>query len=143
MDLQVKEYNELIVNCCKIILQSYSNLEFLLEEYDYNTSNRAEIDRNLISMAVASKKMLDLVNPLPTSGEIHGLAKEATTVDFQDEVLIVDKNHPKWNFIPWLKEKTCMIEEAIKKLMEFLEHNPDKLNLHPKTIMTSKKYIKV
>jgi len=141
MDLQVKEYNELIVDCCTIILQSHKNLESLLEEYDFHSSNRAEIDRNLISMAVASNKMLDLVHPLPTSGEIHGLPKEATTVDFQDDVLIVDKDHPKWNFVPWFKEKTIAIVEALKKLMEFLEQNPDKLNLHPKATMTPKQYI--
>ncbi|MBN1798175.1 MAG: hypothetical protein JW822_06345 [Spirochaetales bacterium] len=143
MDLQVKEYNELIVDCCKIILQSHKNLEYLLEEYDFHSSNRAEIDRNLIAMSVASNKMLELVYPLPTSGEIHGLPKEATTEDFQDDVLIVDKDHPKWNFIPWFKEKTIAIVDAVRELMELLEQNPSKLNLKLKVAMTSKDYIKM
>jgi hypothetical protein len=143
MDLRVNEYNDLIIDCCKIILQSHKSLESLLEEYDFDLSNRAGIDRNLIAMSVASNKMLDLVHPLPTSGEIHGLPKEATTEDFQDDVLIVDKDHPKWNFVPWFKEKTITIVDAVRELMELLERDPSKLNLKLKVAMTSKDYIKM
>ncbi len=62
-------------------------------------------------------------------GEIHSLPKETTTKDFQDNILIVDKDHPKWNFIPWFKEKTIAIVDALKELMELLEQNLSKLNL--------------
>ena len=78
-------------------------------------------------MSVASRRVLDLVAPLPSSGEIHGLPREATLLGDEPDVLIVDKENPKWDFRPWFTEKATVIGDSINKLMEYLETDPEEM----------------
>jgi hypothetical protein len=123
MDLKVTDFNASIVYWCKIILESQNSLAFLSKEFSPQNikDNRAEIDRNLIQMIVASQKILDLVFPIPNAGQIHGLPKEATLLGDELDILAIDKDNPNWDFKPWFSEKSGALKKAINELLETLE----------------------
>ena len=83
--------------------------------------NRAVIDRNLVAMAVASQNIIELVFPLPNAGEIHGLPREATILRDEPDIIVIDREHPQWDFRPWFSEKSGALKTAINELMEILE----------------------
>jgi hypothetical protein len=141
MEIEIKDFNEFIIKCCKTIKECYDNLQSLLKDYNYFSADRAKIDRNLVKMSIASQKMLNLVMPLPSVGEIHGLPKEATEGVWQPNVTIVDGEHPSWDFKAWFVEKTSRVKKAIDKLMEDLELNPRELQLNADVPVAAEEYV--
>ena len=127
MELTVRKFDAHISTNCEIIKHCHAELTALLVEYKYNTADRPRIDRALVRMSIASRRVLDLVAPLPSTGEIHGLPREATILGDEPEVLIVDKENPKWDFRPWFTEKATVISDSLNKLMEYLETDPEEM----------------
>ncbi len=141
MELKVKKFNDLITQNCKIIKDSHSGLSSLLKDYDFKSQDRSQIDRNLVRMSVASQKIIDLILPIPSAGEIHGLPKEATQLGDEPDVLIVDKENPTWDFRPWFAEKAGRLKNAINRVMNDLETNPEDLKLHPSFPESPEKFL--
>ena len=141
MELKVRKFDDQIISSCEIIKKCHDHLSSILNDYDYKTCDRAKIDRNIVRMSVASDKIIDLILPIPSAGEIHGLPREATQFGDEPDVMIVDKDNPKWDFRPWFAEKSGALREAINKVMNYLETNPDDLVFHPTATTTPKKHI--
>mgnify|MGYP006288445511 FL=1 len=76
-------------------------------------------------MNLSSQKIIDLVFPIPNAGQIHGLPKEATKARYEADVIVVDREHPSWDFRPWFGEKSGSLKEAVNKLMDYLEAEYD------------------
>ncbi len=140
MELKVKEFNNLITHCCKTIQDSHSKLESILKDYDYK-SDRSQIDRNLIKMCVASQKLMNLVLPVPSTGEIYGLPEEATKLDLQDGLLIADKDNPDWDFRSWFIEKVSAIKDGVNELMDRLETDPEEYKIKATAQISTKEFI--
>lgn len=123
MELDVTNYDEAIAGWCKTILEAHKGLAFLTEDFSLQSvyEKRTTIDRNLIKMAVSSQRIIDLVFPIPNSGEIHGLPREATLLGDEPDIIVVDRDHPEWDFMPWFSEKSGALKTAINDLMEILE----------------------
>ncbi len=143
MELKVKKFNDLITQNCKIIKDSHLDLSSLLKDYDFKSHDRALIDRNLVRMSVASQKVIDLILPIPSAGEIAGLPKEATQLGDEIDVLIVDKENPNWDFRPWFAEKAGRLKKAINKVINYLETDPQDLELHPSYPKTPEQFLAV
>ena len=125
MELKVQRFEDHILGNCRIILECHRELTKVLEGFAPGQAGRANTDRSLVRMSVASQKVLDLVAPHPSSGEIHGLPKEATLYGNEPDVLIVDRENPSWDFRPWFTEKATVIRESLNELMANLEIGPD------------------
>jgi hypothetical protein len=123
MELDVSNYEQAIAGWCETILGSYKKLLFLTEGFTVKAvyDNRAVIDRNLVAMAVASENIIELVFPLPNAGEIHGLPREATILGDEPDIIVIDREHPQWDFRPWFSEKSGALKIAINELMEIFE----------------------
>lgn len=141
MELKVEKFNNLIIESCKKILGCHKDLTSLTNDYAFNKLDRASVDRNLVIVSVASQKLMDLVLPIPSSGEIHGLPKEATTLGIEPDVLIVNKDKPEWDFKPWFTEKVSAMKDAVNRLLEYLETDPKDVKLHPSASITSEAYL--
>jgi len=61
MELNVRKFNAHISTNCEIIKQCHTELTDVLSNYECSNLNRAEIDRALVRMSVASRRVLDLV----------------------------------------------------------------------------------
>jgi hypothetical protein len=141
LELNVRKFNAHISTNCEIIRECHAELTDVLNNYDFGTLHRARIDRALVRMSVASRRVLDLVAPLPSSGEIHGLPREATLLGDEPDVLIVDKDNPKWDFRPWLTEKAMVIGDSLNKLMEYLETDPAEMEFGDDARLTTLEFL--
>jgi hypothetical protein len=141
MELKIKEFNNLIIHCCKTIQDSHGKLESILKNYDCQEADRSLIDRNLIKMCVASQKLMNLVLPVQSTGEIYGLPEEVTKLDLQDGLLIADKEHPDWDFKNWFKEKVSAIKDGVNELMEWLETDPEEYKIKATAQISAKEFI--
>lgn len=121
MKLEVVDYNSLIIDSCGTVLDAYNAMDPLIHPHEFGRSQRAVVDRNLIRMIIASDRILDLVLPVPTAGEIHGLPREATTASDDFEIVIVDRENPSWDFKPWFAEKASNLKGAVTKVAVELE----------------------
>lgn len=72
-------------------------------------------------MTISAENIVGLVYPIPNTGEIHGLPKEATMSEDDPDVIVVDKEHPQWDFKAWFGEKSGALKVAVNKLMQYLE----------------------
>ncbi len=142
MDLKVEKYDDLIIESCKTVLHAYTDLNPILEDRKHNSEERGQIDRCLVRMTVASQKIIDLILPLPSSGEIHGLPRESTDAADDPDVLIVDKENQKFDFRPWFAEKTGALKRAIDSLMANLETNPEDVKIHPMADVTAVEHLR-
>lgn len=141
MELNIRKFNDAIVRNCQIIEQCHDELSDLLRDYQYGTRNRPKIDRALVRMSIASTQVLDLVAPLPSAGQIHGLRREVTLSGGEPDVLIVDKDNPKWDFRPWFIEKATVMSDSLNKLMEYLETNPADIEFAPDAGVASLEFV--
>ena len=142
MELNVRKFNTHISHNCETIRLWSSQLTDLLRNYEFNPPERPKIDRALVSMSVASRRILDLVAPLPTAGEIHGLPREATLFGDEPDVQIVDKDNPTWDFRPWFTEKATVLYDSLNKLMEYLEPEHESLDFSANATTTPLEFVK-
>lgn len=49
------------------------------------------------------------------------LPKEARRSAYEQEFIVVDREHPQWDFKAWFGEKSGGLKEAVNKLMDYLE----------------------
>lgn len=133
MDLNVQKFNDMITDNCQTLLNSHAEISGHIRQSGIVSEKRASIDRNLVTMSVASQKILDLVAPLPSTGTIMGLPDEATSFGDELDVLIVDKENPHWDFRPWFTEKSTVIRDSVNRLMALLEDSdketPDEVSI--------------
>ncbi len=79
MEIEWQDFNEIVLNECNNVKQHAQELESLLADYCYDTPLRSKIDRTLVKLSITSQKLMDLVMPIPSTGEIFGLPREATS----------------------------------------------------------------
>lgn len=59
------------------------------------------VDRLLLWMLLHSRRLMDYVAPLQSSGEIFGLPKEFTSGADRPEPVVYRESKPSWDFSPW------------------------------------------
>jgi hypothetical protein len=141
MDLKVRKFNDMIVGSCSVIRESCRALYRLQKSYSYRSPDRSEIDRQLVRISVASQRLTDLVFPLPSAYEIHGIPREAFQSEEEPNVLVVDRDHPQWDFMPWFKEKICRVQNAVNSLLGDFETDPEDLQLPQHLSITPEVYL--
>ena len=142
MDLKIQKFNDLITESCNILIDCHEKLSTYLEEFELGSRKKALVDRNLVMMSVSSQRIVDLVSPLPSTGEIIGLPEEATKFGDELDVLIVDKDNPNWDFRPWFTEKSTVIRDSVNKLLDHLERDPNEMDFQPYTKSTPEEFIR-
>jgi len=119
MELKVQNFDRFVQDQCKSIIDSASNLELLFKSYDF--AEKSKTDRQIVKMTLALKQIYSLAFPAPGSGEFHGLPREATEAADNPDILVVDIEHPHWDFGPWFREKVNMIKGAFDDLLQYYE----------------------
>ena len=79
------------------------------------------IDRLLVALLCHSRRLLDVVAPLKSVGEIHGLPKPYTDGAGRPEPIIFREQDPSRDFGPWWLEKTGRIHGRLFELAEKLD----------------------
>lgn len=89
-----------------------------------------------------SKNNCDTAKPTIRKEQVRlKIPKECTEVADNPDVIVVDRDHPNWDFRPWFKEKTNNIKEAFEGLLEYYEKDPNEFKLATNSEMTSKEFI--
>ena len=96
MKIEWKEYNKTVLKECNKIEQYVNELNTLLKDYCYETplSLRRRIDRTLVKFSIASQRLMDLIMPIPSTGEIFGLPREVTSNADLPRPVLVHKDRP-------------------------------------------------
>ena len=126
MELKVQNFDEFIQDQCKIIIDSASNLEFLFKSYDF--AEKSKTDRQIVKMTLAVQQTYSLAFPT---------LEEADNSD----ILVVDIEHPQWDFKPWFREKVDRIKEPFDDLLQYYEKNPTEFKVAPNNPLRSKEFI--
>ena len=84
--------------------------------FSASTYKSPEVDRLLIELLVESRRLLDFIAPLKSTGEIHGLPKESTSAYDRPEPIIYLADDPARDFGPWSMEKTSRIQGNLFKI---------------------------
>lgn len=134
MELQVKNFDQQITQQLKLILDYSAAFAKQLEFY--NQADKAKTDRIFIQLSFAIQNIRQIATPALSSGQIHGLPKEMTEAADEPVILVVDKEHPNWDFFPWFYEKFHTIEKAHERLLEYYEMDLSALQLAPNSGMT-------
>lgn len=142
MKIEWKEYDKIVLRECNNIKQYVNELDTLLRDYCYETPLRKRIDRTLIKCSIASQRLMDLVMPILSTGEIFGLPREATSNADLPRPILVHKDRPGWDYMPWFCEKVTRIRQAVNRLMEELEKDPKKIKVNSKSWNSPEEYIK-
>lgn len=119
-----------MLNECNNVKQYAQELESFLVDYCYNTPLRNKIDRALVKLSIASQKLMDLIMPIPSTGEIFGLPQEATSNADLPKPILVHKDRSGWDYMPWFCEKVTRIRQAVNRLMQELEKNPEEIEIN-------------
>ncbi len=126
MELKVQNFDSFIQDQCKIIIDSASNLESLFKSYDF--AEKSKTDRQIVKMTLAVQQTYSLAFPTPE--------------EFEDsEILVVDIDHPNWDFKPWFREKVDRIKEPFDDMLQYYEKDPTEFKVAPNSGTTPKKFI--
>ena len=132
MELKVQNFDRFVQDQCKSIINSASNLEPLFKFYDF--AEKSKIDRQMIKMTLAVQQICSIAFPTPGSGEFPEAADNP-------DILVVDIEHPYWDFKPWFREKVNMIKGAFDDLLQYYEKDPNEFKLPPNNPLSSKEFI--
>jgi len=130
MKIEWQDFNEIVLNECNNVKRYTEELKSLLIDYCYNTPLRSKIDRTLVKLSITSQKLMDLVMPIPSTGEIFGLPQEATSNADLPKPILVHKDRTGWDYMPWFCEKVTRIRQAVNRLMQELEKNPEEIEIN-------------
>jgi len=130
MEIEWQDFNEIVLNECNNVKQHAQELESLLADYCYDTPLRSKIDRTLVKLSITSQKLMDLVMPIPSTGEIFGLPRESTSNADLPKPILVHKDRTGWDYMPWFCEKVTRIRQAVNRLMQELEKNPEEIEIN-------------
>lgn len=107
----------------------------------YNPLEKEKGDRIVVKLVFSTQSIRKIVLPALSSGEIHGLPREATEAAEEPDVMIVNKEQPDWDFRPWFYEKFGSVQRGIEGLIGAYETDLSKLQLAPNSGMTPLQYI--
>lgn len=139
MELKVENFDQFIQDQCKIIIDCISSLESLFKKFNFQ--DKTKTDRLMIKLTLAVQSLCSIAFPNPSSAEFFGMPKEATEAADNPDVIVVDRDHPKWDFKPWFQGKVNNIKAAFEGLLEYYEKDPLELKLAPNCEMTPKEFI--
>ena len=142
MKIEWQDFNETVLNECNNVKQYAQELESFLVDYCYDTPLRNKIDRTLVKLSIASQKLMDLVMPIPSTGEIFGLPREATSNADLPKPILIHKDRTGWDYMPWFCEKVTRIRQAVNTLMQELEKNPEKIEINSTFWNSPEDYVK-
>ncbi len=126
MELKVQNFDRFVQDQCKSIIDSASNLESLFKSYDF--AEKSKTDRQIVRMTFAVQQIYRLAFPTPGSAD-------------NPDILVVDIEHPNWDFKPWFREKVEMIEDAFDDLLQYYEKDLNEFKLPPNNPLRSKEFI--
>ena len=139
MDLEVTTFDDEIVAHCNNILKDIASFQKILGVY--NPSEKEKGDRMVVQLVCSTQSIRKIVLPALSSGEIHGLPREATEAAEEPDVMIVNKEQPDWDFRPWFYEKFGSFQRGLEALIGAYEIDLSKLQLAPNSGMTPLQYI--
>ncbi len=139
MELKVQNFDRFVQDQCKSIIDTARNLESLFKSYDF--AEKLKTDRQIVKMALAVQQICSIAFPTPGSAEFFGMPKEATEAADNPDILVVDIEHPNWDFRPWFKGKINSLRDGFEGLLENYEKDPNELKLAPNAGITSKEFL--
>ena len=142
MEIKWQDFNGTVLAECNKIAEYVNKLDSLLKDYCYQTPLKYKIDRTLVRLSIAAQRLMGLVMPIPSTGEIFGLPREATENADLPRPQLVHKDRPTWNYMSWFCEKITRIRQAVNRLMEELEKNPKKMGVNKKSWDSPEEYTK-
>lgn len=142
MKIEWQDFNGTVLAECNKIAEYVNKLDSFLENYCCETPLRHKIDRTLVRLSIAAQRLMDLVMPIPSTGEIFGLPREATENADLPKPQLIHQDRPTWDYIPWFCEKVTRIRQAVNRLMEGLEKNPEKIEFTKGFWNSAEDYIK-
>lgn len=139
MELQVENFDKQITAQCKNLVEEINEYGKLLGLY--NPYERQKTDRIMIKLSYSIQCIKQIILPALSSGEIHGLPREATSSVDEPDVVIIDLKNPNWDFRPWFYEKFNNIETAYEKLLTDYEMDISTIHLAPNSGMKPVEYV--
>ena len=139
MELKVENFDQFIQEQCKNAQEYVSKLEPLFKVFNFY--DKSKTDRLMIQLAHAVQNLCRIALPAPSSAEFFGMPKEATEAADNPDVIVVDKDHPDWDFRPWFKGKINSIRDGFEGLLENYEKDPNELKLASNAGITSKEFL--
>ena len=139
MELKVQNFDQFIQEQCKNLDKYCSSLESLFKEFNFQ--DKSQTDRLMIQLTLTVQNLRGIAFPTPASAEFFGMPKEATEAADNPDVIVVDRDHPNWDFRPWFKEKANNIRQAFEGLLEYYEKDPNEIKLASNTRTTPKELI--
>ena len=139
MELKIQNFKRFIQEQCKNLDNYCSALESLFRRFDFQ--DKSQTDRLMIQLTLTVQNICGIAFPTPGSAEFFGMPKEATEAADNPDVIVVDKDHPNWDFRPWFKQKANNIKHACEGLLEYYEKNPNEIKLASNSGMTPKEFI--
>ncbi len=139
MKLKVQNFDQFIQDQCKNINEYSSSLEPLFKTFNFY--DKSKTDRLMIQLTLAVQNLCSIAFPASSSGEFFGLPKEATEAADNPDVIVVDKDNPKWDFRPWFKGKINNLKNGFEGLLEYYEKDPNEFKIAPNAGITAKEFI--
>ena len=139
MELKVQNFDQFIQEQCKNLDKYCSALESLFKGFDFQ--DKSQTDRLMIQLTLSVQNLCKIALPTPGSAEFFGMPKEATEAADNPDVIVVDIEHPNWDFRPWFKQKVNNIKQAFEGLLEYYEKDPNEIKLASDTGTTPKEFI--
>ena len=84
---------------------------------------------------------MGLAFPTPGSAEFFGMPRETTEAADNPDILVVDIEHPHWDFGPWFREKVERIKEPFDDMLQYYEKDPNEFKVAPNNPLSSKEFI--
>ncbi len=126
MELKVQNFDRFIQDQCKSIIDSASNLESLFKSYDF--AEKSKTDRQMVKMTLAVQQTYSLTFPTPNAAD-------------NPDILVVDIEHPHWDFGPWFREKVDMIKDTFDDLLQYYEKDLNEFKVASNNPLSSKEFI--
>ena len=95
----------------------------------------------MIQLSLSLQNLCKVVFPTPSSAEIIGMPREATSSADDPDIIVMDKEHLQWDFKPWLQEKTNDVRLGFEGLLEYYEKDPKELKLAPGARVSSEQFV--
>jgi len=85
-------------------------------------------DKILLKLLADSRRLLNFVAPILTTGEIHGLPKSATEADKRPAPIVFREGDPSRDFGAWWYEKTSRVHVRLFELVDLLDRPESERN---------------
>lgn len=113
MNLEETDYSQQALTLTVAISKGVDELSGLMEA---GTHDGPRVDKLLVALLVFSRKLLDYIDPVKSTGEIHGLPKAMTDGCDRPAPIVYRKQDPEIDFGPWWQEKTSRIHAGLFKI---------------------------